>query len=182
MALSRGGDQAVVRGQVDFAVLRRPQQVHGEADQGEVPGHGQRPGELMADAGEVYIMGHCFADMDAVGAEAGLYCIARKHGKHAQIVIDLEHNAAGAVLSKLRRRCRSTRGSFTTGAEAFLRMQPGALVIVVDTNRPDMVENPQLLESCNRVAVIDHHRRAATISKTPPSASTSPTPPPPASW
>lgn len=25
-----------------------------------------------------------------------------------------------------------------------------------------MVENPQLLESCNRVAVIDHHRRAAT--------------------
>ena len=25
-------------------------------------------------------------------------------------------------------------------------MRPGALVIVVDTNRPDMVESPQLLE------------------------------------
>ena len=25
-----------------------------------------------------------------------------------------------------------------------------------------MVESPQLLESCNRVAVIDHHRRAAS--------------------
>ncbi len=35
-------------------------------------------------------------------------------------------------------------------------------MIVVDTNRPDMVESPQLLESCNRVAVIDHHRRAAS--------------------
>ena len=34
--------------------------------------------------------------------------------------------------------------------------------MVVDTNRPDMVESPQLLESCNRVAVIDHHRRAAS--------------------
>ena len=34
-------------------------------------------------------MGHSFADMDAVGAEAGLYCIARKHGKRAQMVIDL---------------------------------------------------------------------------------------------
>ena len=33
---------------------------------------------------------------------------------------------------------------------------------MVDTNRPDMVESPQLLESCNRVAVIDHHRRAAS--------------------
>jgi c-di-AMP phosphodiesterase-like protein len=36
------------------------------------------------------------------------------------------------------------------------------LLVVVDTNRPDMVESEQLLDSCNRVAVIDHHRRAAT--------------------
>jgi len=115
----------------------------------------------MADASEIYIMGHSFADMDAVGAEAGLYCIARRHGKHAQIVIDLEHNAAGAVLSKLQA-LPEYAGVFTTGADAFLRMQPGALVIVADTNRPDMVESPQLLESCNRVAVIDHHRRAAS--------------------
>ena len=34
--------------------------------------------------------------------------------------------------------------------------------MVVDTNRPDMVENRQLLDACNRVAVIDHHRRAAS--------------------
>ena len=33
---------------------------------------------------------------------------------------------------------------------------------MVDTNRPDFVEAPQVLESCNRVAVIDHHRRAAS--------------------
>ena len=36
------------------------------------------------------------------------------------------------------------------------------MLVVVVTNRPDMVESPQLLESCNRVAVIDHHRRAAS--------------------
>ena len=41
-------------------------------------------------------------------------------------------------------------------------MRPGALLVVVDTNRPDLVESQQLLESCNRVAVIDHHRRAAS--------------------
>ena len=117
--------------------------------------------ELMADASEIYIMGHSFADMDAVGAEAGLYCIARKHGKRAQMVIDLEHNAAGAVLAKLQA-LPEYAGAFTSGAEAFLKMRPGALVIVVDTNRPDMVESPQLLESSNRVAVIDHHRRAAS--------------------
>ena len=36
-----------------------------------------------------------------------------------------------------------------------------SLLIVVDTNRPTQVENQALLESINRVAVIDHHRRAA---------------------
>jgi c-di-AMP phosphodiesterase-like protein len=37
-----------------------------------------------------------------------------------------------------------------------------SLVVVVDTNRPEQVQAQELLESCNRVAVIDHHRRAAT--------------------
>jgi c-di-AMP phosphodiesterase-like protein len=41
-------------------------------------------------------------------------------------------------------------------------MRPGTLLVVVDTNRPEMVESPQILDSCNRVAVIDHHRRAAS--------------------
>ena len=53
-------------------------------------------------------------------------------------------------------------GVFTSPSEAFINIRPGALLVVVDTNRPDMVESQQLLESCNRVAVIDHHRRAAS--------------------
>lgn len=34
--------------------------------------------------------------------------------------------------------------------------------MVVDTNRPEQVQSEELLLSCNKVAVIDHHRRAAT--------------------
>ena len=161
MALSRGGDQAVVRGKVDFQFYGGRSKSTEKRTKVKSRVMASALNELMADASEIYIMGHSFADMDAVGAEAGLYCIARRHGKHAQIVIDLEHNAAGAVLSKLQA-LPEYAGVFTTGADAFLRMQPGALVIVADTNRPDMVESPQLLESCNRVAVIDHHRRAAS--------------------
>ena len=51
---------------------------------------------------------------------------------------------------------------FLDGNDAFVRMRPGTLLVVVDTNRPDLVEHQQILESCNRVAVIDHHRRAAS--------------------
>lgn len=117
--------------------------------------------ELIADAGEVYIMGHSFADMDAVGAAAGICCAARKRGKQARIVIDREHTAAETLIARLDA-LPEYSGVFLTPAEAFLQMRADTLLVVVDTNRPDMVENPQLLESCNRVAVIDHHRRAAT--------------------
>ena len=34
--------------------------------------------------------------------------------------------------------------------------------MVVDTNRPEQVASREVLQSCNKVAVIDHHRRAAT--------------------
>ena len=44
----------------------------------------------------------------------------------------------------------------------MVRADSRTLLIVVDTNRPEQVESLPLLESCNRVAVIDHHRRAAS--------------------
>lgn len=161
MALSRGGDQAVVRNQVDFAFYggRTKATEKRTKVKSRVMANAFR--ELIADAGEVYIMGHSFADMDAVGAAAGICCAARKRGKQARIVIDREHTAAETLIARLDA-LPEYSGVFLIPAEAFLQMRADTLLVVVDTNRPDMVENPQLLESCNRVAVIDHHRRAAT--------------------
>ncbi|WP_312612418.1 DHH family phosphoesterase [Oscillibacter sp.] len=161
MALSRGGDQAVVRGKLDFEFYGGRTKSPEKRTKVKSRVMANALGELMSDARQVYIMGHSFADMDAVGAAAGLCCAARKLGKHPQVVIDLNHNAAEAVLEKLRSRAEYA-GVFVGGSEALLRMQPGALLIVVDTNRPDFVESPAVLEACNRVAVIDHHRRAAS--------------------
>ena len=106
-------------------------------------------------------MGHKHADMDAVGAAAGICCIARKRGKKAQIVIDMEDNAAKAILKRLET-LPEYKDAFISGSDAFIKAQAGALLVVVDTNRPDFVESEQLLDACNRVAVIDHHRRAAS--------------------
>ena len=161
MALSRGGDQAVVRGRVDFEFYggrSKPSEKRTKV-KSRVMANALR--ELMADAGEVYIMGHSFADMDAVGAAVGVCCAARKQGKTARIVIDLERNAAGPLLAALQA-LPEYADVFLPGSEAFLRLRPGALLVVVDTSRPDMVESHQVLESCNRVAVIDHHRRSAS--------------------
>ena len=161
MALSRGGDQAVVRDSLDFQFYGGRSKSTEKRTKVKSRVMAKALGELIADAGQVYVMGHEYADMDAVGAAAGICCIARKRGKKAQIVIDLEGNNARPMVRKLSS-LPEYEGVFVSGPDAFLHAQPGALLVVVDTTRPDMVESRQLLDACNRVAVIDHHRRAST--------------------
>jgi len=166
MALSRGGDQAVVKNSLDFQFYggrSKSQEKHTKVKSRVMA---KALGELISDAGQIYIMGHSYADMDAVGAAAGVCCAARKRGKKAQIVIDLEGNNARPLVRKLRE-MPEYEGVFISGPDAFIHAQPGALLVVVDTNRPELVENRQLLEACNRVAVIDHHRRAADYIENP---------------
>ncbi len=161
MALSRGGDQAVVKDSLDFQFYGGRSKSTEKRTKVKSRVMAKALGELIADAGQVYVMGHEYADMDAVGAAAGVCCAARKRGKKAQIVIDMEGNNARALVRKLGE-LPEYEDVFVSGPDAFIHAQPGALLVVVDTNRPDMVENRQLLDACNRVAVIDHHRRAAT--------------------
>ncbi len=161
MALSRGGDQAVVKDSLDFQFYGGRSKSTEKRTKVKSRVMARALGELIADAGQVYVMGHEYADMDAVGAAAGICCAARKKGKQAQIVIDMEGNNARPLVRKLGE-LPEYEGVFVSGPDAFIHAQPGALLVVVDTNRPDMVENRQLLDACNRVAVIDHHRRAST--------------------
>ena len=102
MALSRGGDQAVVRGKTDFAFYggRAKTTEKRTKVKSRVMANALR--ELLADSTDIYVMGHSFADMDAVGAAVGVCCAARKQGRRAQIVIDPEKNAAQSVLAMLR--------------------------------------------------------------------------------
>ena len=155
MALSRGGDQVVVRNRLDFEFYGGKTKSTEKRTKVKSRVMANALGELISDASQVFIMGHKHADFDAVGAAAGVCCIARKRGKKAQIVIDMDDNAAGPILKRLAA-LPEYKDAFISGSDAFIKAQPGALLVVVDTNRPDFVESEQLLDTCNRVAVIDH--------------------------
>jgi len=161
MALSRGGDQAVVRDSLDFQFYGGRRQSAEKRTKVKSRVMAKALGDLISDSSEVYVMGHKYADMDSVGAAAGICCMARKHRKQVHIVLDLDNNNANPLVQRLKR-MEQYEDLFISGSDAFIHAQPGALLVVVDTNRPDLVESEQLLDSCNRVAVIDHHRRAAT--------------------
>ena len=161
MALSRGGDQAVVKDRNNFEFYGGRSKTTEKRTKVKSRVMANALRELVQDARNVYVMGHKYADMDSLGAAAGICCISRKLGKKAQIVIDTENNAAHPVLRALQQ-MPEYAGVFVNGETAFLHAQPDTLLVVVDTNRPDSVESEPLLESCNRVAVIDHHRRGSS--------------------
>ena len=101
MALSRGGDQAVVRGKMDFEFYGGRSKTTEKRTKVKSRVMANALSELMADADrDLYHGPQLSRTWTAVGAAAGLCCIARKRGKRAQIVIDLEHNAAGPVLDQ----------------------------------------------------------------------------------
>ena len=161
MALSRGGDQAVVKDRTNFDFYGGRSKTTEKRTKVKSRVMANALRELIGEAEQVYVMGHKYADMDCLGAEAGVCAIARKLGKRAQVVIDVDNNAVHPVLKKLQA-LPEYNGVFVSGNEAFLRAHPGDLLVVVDTNRPGSVESEQLLDACPRVAVIDHHRRGSS--------------------
>ena len=164
MALQRGGDQAVIKNRYNFEFFGgRGVEVETRSKvKSRVTANALA--ELMKDSSQIYVMGHKQADLDSVGASVGICCIARNLGKSAKIVVDPVNNVSHKLIDGLKA-TPEYKDSFISPDEAMLRADSRTLLVVVDTNRPEQVESLSLLESCTRVAVIDHHRRAASYIK-----------------
>ena len=166
MALSRGGDQAVIKDRYDFTFFGGRNKTTERRTKVKSRVMASSLSELIVQSSRVFVMGHKMADLDAVGAAAGICCLCRKRGRRVSVVIDPEANAAEPLLVPLRG-MPEYADCFITGQEALLTADNKSLLIVVDTNRPDQVECKPLLESIRRVVVIDHHRRAADYIEQP---------------
>ena len=160
MALSRGGDQAVIKDRFNFSFYggRSAETDYSSKVRSRVTANSLM--ELIGQADHVYIMGHKNADLDSLGAAMGISCLCRKKGKKASIVIDLKLNAAKRLIDEIVQ-VPEYKDIFISGQDALLGCDNHSILIVVDTNRPDQVEYPPLLEAISKVCVVDHHRRAA---------------------
>ena len=160
MALSRGGDQAVIKDRFNFNFYggRNKEADYRSKVRSRVTANSLM--ELIGQSGHVFVMGHRNADLDAVGAAVGICCLCRKKGRKANIVIDLEKNASQNLIAELQAEPQY-KDLFISGQDALLMADNRSILIVVDTNRPDQVECKPLLEAISKVCVVDHHRRAA---------------------
>ena len=160
MALSRGGDQAVIKDKYDFSFYggrsvetERRSKVKSRVMASSLTA-------LIQPASRVFLMGHRNADADVIGAACGVAALCRSLGKKVSIVVDRDASSSPKLLELIQADSQY-KDVFLSGQDALLQADAKSLLIVVDTNRPDQVESRSLLESMNQVAVIDHHRRAA---------------------
>lgn len=164
MALSRGGDQAVVKDRLNFTFYggRNKEADHRSKVRSRVTANSMM--ELIGQSSQVFIMGHKNADMDSVGGAMGISCLCRKKGKPFHIVLDMENNSSSQLIEQIRQ-VPEYEKAFVSGQEALLLCDNRSTLIIVDTNRPDQVEYRPLLEAIPKVCVVDHHRRAADYIK-----------------
>ena len=161
MALSRGGDQAVVKNRDTFEFYGGRSKETERRTKVKSRVMASAMGELVADASCVIVMGHKAPDMDAAGAAVGVCAIARMKGIPHYILRDNVSTPADDLYERIAR-LPQYEGVFQNSEELMLRADSRSLLVVVDTNRPEQVQNQNLLTSSSKVAVIDHHRRAAT--------------------
>ena len=160
MALSRGGDQAVIKNRYNFEFFGGLTEEVEKRTKVKSRVVANALSQLIRDSSQVLVMGHRNSDMDAIGAAAGMVCAARVKGKPVHIVVDREHTMASDLIERLET-LPEYKDVFISAEDAMILCDFNTLLIVVDVNRPGYVENEALLQSINKVAVIDHHRRAA---------------------
>ena len=161
LALTRGGDQTVVKNKLSFeffggrgSEIEKRTKVKSRVMATAIE-------QLVRDSSRVYAMGHRFGDLDSIGAAVGICALARQLDVRCQIVVDEANCGALSLIERLRE-VPEYRDAFVPAQEALSRSDSRTLLVVVDTNRPEQVEAPELLDACARVAVIDHHRASAT--------------------
>lgn len=159
IALGRGGDQAAVKvnekitffGGKSNAVEKRTRV------RARVISHALR--DLIIESDCVLIMGHKIPDMDAIGAAIGVLKAAIANEKEAYIVLDESNPSIDRLMQGVKNH-ESLGDYFVTSDHAIQLVTRKTLIVIVDTHRPSMVLEPRLLQSTNRIVIIDHHRRS----------------------
>ena len=161
MALIRWGDQAVIKNKFTLDFICGHTQETEKRTKVKSRVMANALGELISDASHVFIMGHKYGDLDCIGAAAGVCAMARKRGVAAYIIRESGQTPASDMIARLGA-LSEYQDVFISGQDAIILADSRSLLVVVDTNRPEQTVSEELLLSCNKVAVIDHHRRAAT--------------------
>lgn len=163
LALARGGDQAVVKnGQnITYYGGKREHTMKNTRVKARVKAEALR--EFMMSKDQIIVMGHRITDVDSFGAAVGIYRAACVMGKKAHIVLN---DITTSVRPFYNDFCDSPLypdDMFIKSTDIHDILNDNTMVVVVDTNKPEMTECPELLKKAKTIIVFDHHRQTNDV-------------------
>ena len=158
IALGRGGDQAIIKQNGKYYFFGGRTQEVEKRTRVKARIVAQALEELMNSASNVIIMGHTNSDIDAMGSGMGVYRIAKTIGKDAYIVNETNGTSLDNFINDLKD-IEEYNDVIIDKAEALNKISADSLLVVVDTDKKNYVEAPELLDKTDKIVVIDHHRR-----------------------
>ena len=153
----RGGDQAAVHEDGEFKFFGGVSSSSDKNNKVKARMVAKAMLERITAYERVLIMGHKYADLDAVGAATGLCCAIKPLVKEAFVVVDPDTNLSKTLIEHMTE--NEITQYYITPQEGLDKLDYNTLLIVVDTHNPKLVESTDILQRAREVIVIDHHRR-----------------------
>ena len=94
--------------------------------------------------------------MDSFGSALGITRLCVLCEKEPYLVIDEVNESLQEIFKQAK---ESDDYQIISSEKALSLAEEESLLIVTDTHRPSLVQCPELLEICERIVVIDHHRK-----------------------
>ena len=157
MALGRGGDQAAVKMENGFNFYGGASKGVEKRSKAMIRSMALALQEMIEGAEHIYIMGHRFGDLDAIGSACGMAGAIELMGKPASVVVRRRSCLAGNLIEQMLE-CDNPP-KFIEPETAVLMANEKSLLIVVDTHNKDILESFELYRKIRNVVVIDHHRK-----------------------
>jgi len=110
--------------------------------------------KYINNSSNVFIMGHRYLDLDALGASIGIYEYVKFKGKKSIIIINDRRIEKG-----VKKALEDLKSTFTIKRSTHIKnkINNKSLLIVVDTNKDYLLQDSSLLDLFEKVIVIDHH-------------------------
>ena len=163
LALARGGDQAVIKDCKGITYFGGKKEQTAKNTRVKARVKAEALSEFIVAKDQVIVMGRKISDPDSFGACMGIYRAAVALEKKAHIVINDVSTSIKPLYDEIAQSSVYGKDIFLTSGEALDYISDSAMVVVVDTNKPQMTECPELLKRSKTIAVLDHHRQSSTV-------------------
>ncbi|MCD8239541.1 MAG: DHH family phosphoesterase [Clostridiales bacterium] len=159
LALSRGGDQAIIKDNEEHEFFGGGSQGSGHNSRVRARAKAYALADLIKECTNVIVMGHKNADFDALGACVGLCRIAKTLNRPFNIVLGEVSSSVSLLYDRIKED-KEYKDKLISPDEAENYIKERTLLIICDCHLAAQCETDSLIKKAGKYVIFDHHRKA----------------------